>query len=477
MQQGRRNNLLANIDWLTVFLYLVLVFMGWINIYSAVYDDTHQSIFDISRQYGKQLMWIGAAIILSIIIVLIDSKFYSTFAYVLYAVGCLLLVSVLLFGKEVNGAKSWFEIGSFRMQPVEFTKIAVCLAVARLMSSESFTFNYIRNYFRIGIILGIPMLMILLQNDTGSALVFCTFIFVMFREGMNRILFVSAFALIFLFIFALIVETSLLLLIVGLLCSVGIVILWGRNRYSRIIFYTSLILSVISIVLCSISPEFAEKRVNMALIGYGIMTLLLLVTYFISKQKPLIFTLLILVGMGTFVFSVDYIFDNVLQPHQQSRILDLLGKNEDVLGTGYNVHQSKIAIGSGGMLGKGFLEGTQTKYNFVPEQSTDFIFCTIGEEWGFAGITLILLVFGTLILRLINMAERQRSAFSRIYGYGVASILFFHVAINIGMTIGLAPVVGIPLPFFSYGGSSLWAFTILLFIFIRFDADRLQMFR
>lgn len=477
MQQGRRNSLLANIDWLTVVLYLALVFMGWINIYSAVYDDTHQSIWDVTCQYGKQLIWIGAAVLVAVVVVLIDSKFYSTFAYVLYVIGCLLLLSVLIFGKEVNGAKSWFEIGSFRMQPVEFTKITVCLAMARLMSSENFSFRDTRNYFFVGIIMAIPMLMILLQNDTGSALVFCTFIFVMFREGMNKVLFISAFALIFLFIFALVVDTALLLLIVGLICIFALVAICGRNKYSRIVLYSSIGLSATSITLCKISPEYAEASLYFALGGYVIMAILMLVMYFMSKQKQMLVALAVMVCMGGYVYSVNYIFDNVLKPHQQSRILDLLGKNEDVLGTGYNVHQSKIAIGSGGMIGKGFLQGTQTKYNFVPEQSTDFIFCTIGEEWGMIGITAVLIVFGILIIRIVNLAERQRSNFSRIYGYGVASILFFHVAINIGMTIGLAPVVGIPLPFFSYGGSSLWAFTILLFIFIRLDADRLQVFR
>lgn len=477
MQQGRRNNIWANIDWVIVFLYLALVLMGWVNIYSAVYDDTHQSILDVSCQYGKQLIWIGAALIVIVVVLLIDSKFYSTFAYVLYGIGCLLLVSVLLFGKEVNGAKSWFEIGSFRMQPVEFAKIAVCLAMARLMSSETFTFKNVRNYMYVGIILGIPMLMILLQNDTGSALVFCTFIFVMFREGMNRVLFISAFALIFLFILALLVDISLLMLIVGLLCVFGFLAVNGRSKYTRIVVYTALIYSAVIVTLCIISPEFAEKRLMYAMIGYGVVALSMIVVYFIGKLKPAIFAMLLLLGMGGFVCSVDYVFNNVLQAHQQSRIMDLLGKNEDVLGTGYNVHQSKIAIGSGGLLGKGFLHGTQTKYKFVPEQSTDFIFCTIGEEWGLMGITVILVVFGALIIRIINKAERQRAVFSRVYGYGVAAILFFHVAINIGMTIGLAPVVGIPLPFFSYGGSSLWAFTILLFIFVRLDADRLQVFR
>ena len=464
-------------DWFIVIMYLLLVFMGWINIYSAVYDDTHQSIFDVSCQYGKQLIWIGAAVGLAIFILLIDSKIYSTFAYVLFGIGLLLLLSVLLFGKEVNGAKSWFEIGSFRMQPVEFVKIAVCLAMARLMSSENFSFRRIDTYLYLFIILGIPIALIFLQNDTGSALVFCTFIFVMFREGLNRLIFISAFALIFFFIFALIFDTSLLLVVVALICSAGLILECGRNKYTRIIFYSVLLVSALFFCCYFYSPGFSVDSIYYVRIGYAVLALMMVVFFFASKLKPILIALVFMVALGGYVYSINYYLFPNLKQHQQDRIMDLLGMNDDVLGSGYNVHQSKIAIGSGGMMGKGFLHGTQTKYKFVPEQSTDFIFCTIGEEWGLFGITIILVMFGILIVRIINKAERQRSAFSRIYGYGVASILFFHLAINVGMTIGLAPVVGIPLPFFSYGGSSLWAFTILLFIFVRLDADRLQVFR
>ncbi|MCF0207394.1 MAG: rod shape-determining protein RodA [Bacteroidales bacterium] len=476
MRQGRRNSVIANIDWLTIIIYAVLVFLGWINIYSAVYDDTHQSILDTSCQYGKQLIWIAAAVLVIIVVLLIDSKFYSTFAYVLYAFGCLLLLLVLILGKEVNGAKSWIEIGSFSFQPVEFTKIAVCLAMARIMSSENFSFKYAKNYLYVGIILAIPMLMILLQNDTGSTLVFCTFIFVMFREGMSSVLFVSAFALIFLFILALIVNIPLLMMIVALICLVGLMLTVGRNRYTRIILYSGIVISAIFTTLCLISPELMETAINFAIIGYATMAVLMLIVLMISKLKPIFIAMILMIGMGGFVYSVDYIFDNVLQEHQKSRILDLLGENEDVLGTGYNVHQSKIAIGSGGFTGKSFLHGTQTKYNFVPEQSTDFIFCTIGEEWGFLGCTVVILLYAFLIFRIISDAERSREAFTRIYGYCVAACIFMHLFINVGMTIGLMPIIGIPLPLLSYGGSSLWAFTILIFIFIALDHQERKYF-
>lgn len=478
MQNSSRNNILNNIDWVTVIIYVLLVFMGWLNIYSAVYDDTHKYIFDISQQYGKQLLWIGAASFIAVLVVVVDSKFYSTFAYVMYAIGVLLLVSVLFFGREVNGARSWFEVGSIRLQPVEFTKIAVCLAMARLMSSENFTFkNNIKSYLQVGLILGIPILLIFIQNDTGSALVFCTFIFVMYREGFSKVLFFAAFAAIFLFIFALIFDIYKLILITSLLCVAVFAFMNIRKIEGKVLFAESLVLAIATICLLSFTKLFEESISLLVYSNISVLILTIIVLAIIKHRKDLAVLLFLILGINAFVVSVDYIFNDILQPHQQSRIMDLLGKNDDVLGTGYNVHQSKIAIGSGGLTGKGYLQGTQTKYNFVPEQSTDFIFCTIGEEWGFIGVTAVLILFGILIGRLVYMAERQRSLFSRIYGYGVASILFFHVAINIGMTIGLAPVVGIPLPFFSYGGSSLWAFTILVFIFVRLDADRLQVFR
>ena len=477
MAIGKRGNTLSNIDWTSIFIYLILVFLGWINIYSATYDESHVSIFDISQKYGKQLIRIGAAIVIASLTLIIDSKFFSSFAYVLYAVGIILLLSVLFFGIEVNASKSWFQIGDFRIQPVEFTKITVCLALARLLSNENFKFDKLSDIIKIIIIFTLPISFIFLQNDTGSALVFFAFIFVLFREGMNKVIFITAFSLILFFILALITNIELLLFISLALNVIGFTIINVRSYQRKIIFYTAIALAVISFILYRYTNIFSDKTLLLAIINTALMSLLMLVLFIIKKNKNIILFLSIIIGVAIFVLSVDFVFNNILQQHQQNRINELLGLSSDPLGIGYNVNQSKIAIGSGGLTGKGFLKGTQTKYNFVPEQSTDFIFCTIGEEWGLLGSSLVLFLFAFLILRLIFLAERQRSAFSRIYGYGLVSILFFHVAINIAMTIGLAPVIGIPLPFFSYGGSSLWAFTILLFIFLKLDSDRLQVFR
>ena len=330
---------------------------------------------------------------------------------------------------------------------------------------------------RTAIIFALPIILIFLQNDTGSALMFFSFIFVLFRQGMNKVIFITSFALVVFFILALVIDLEILLIISLVLNIIGFTILNKHSNQKQIVFYTSLALAIASYILHKYTNIFVDKTLTLVLINTAAIALLMLVLFIIKKNKTILLFLTTIIGITIFVLSVDFVFNNVLQPHQQNRINDLLGISSDPLGAGYNVNQSKIAIGSGGLTGKGFLKGTQTKYNFVPEQSTDFIFCTIGEEWGFLGSSLVLFLFCFLILRLIFLAERQRSVFSRIYGYGVVSILFFHVAINIGMTIGLAPVIGIPLPFFSYGGSSLWAFTILLFIFIKLDSDRLQIFR
>jgi rod shape determining protein RodA len=474
---NKRDNILVNIDWTTIIVYLILVFLGWINIYSAVYDENHSSIFDFSQRYGKQLVWIGAAIVLIFIVLIVDSKFYSAFAYPFYGIGILLLVLVLFLGIEVNTSKSWFEIGSFRMQPVEFTKITICLALAQFLSSLSFSWEKTKSVVALMILLALPILLIFIQNDTGSALVFFAFVFVLFREGLNRVLFITSFALIALFILALVTNLEILVITILVAGVIGFVLTNGRNIQTQIIFYSFLLYGSVSIVLLNYTDIFFDNEIILILINVGVIAIQMLIMYFVKRNKTLLLFSLLIIGVSTFVFSVDYLFYNALQPHQQNRINEVLGKNTDPLGIGYNVNQSKIAIGSGGFTGKGFLQGTQTKYNFVPEQSTDFIFCTIGEEWGFIGTTIVLFLFMFLIVRIIVLSERQRSKFSRIYGYGVASILFFHVAVNISMTIGLAPVIGIPLPFFSYGGSSLWAFTILLFIFIKLDADRLQIFR
>lgn len=414
-----QKNIFHNIDWITVFLYLTLVFLGWINIYAAVYDESHKSIFDISQRYGKQLIWIAAAIVLGLIILIIDAKFFSTFAYPIYIISILSLLAVLLLGTRIAGSKSWFQIGGFGIQPAEFAKFATNLAIAKYLTTLNIDLKKIKTIIKSLLIIGIPAILILLQHDMGSALVYSGFILVLYREGLSGSILILGVMIVVLFILTLVLGKFIF---IGILAGIAFLMFFFIKRNRKNIY------SIIGILVLSIA----------------------------------------------FVFSVDYGFENVLQPHQKKRIEVLLGKEADLKGAGYNVNQSKIAIGSGGFSGKGFLKGTQTKYNFVPEQSTDFIFCTVGEEWGFVGSFVVIFLFIALLIRLIKLAERQRSAFSRIYGYGVASILFFHVVVNIGMTIGLTPVIGIPLPFFSYGGSSLWAFTILLFIFLKQDSSRLE---
>ncbi|HEX7412238.1 MAG TPA: rod shape-determining protein RodA [Bacteroidales bacterium] len=415
-----QKGVLRNIDWVMVTLYLVLVFMGWINIYAAVYNDEHNSIMDVTQSYGKQLIWIGTALALGLAVLITDTKFFTAFAYVIYGSTILLLIAVLIAGKEIAGSKSWFEIGSFALQPAEFAKFSTNLAMARYLSGLNINVKDLKTKLFPIAILGLPALLILLQNDTGSALVYAAFLLVLYRQGLS-----------------------------GNLLVIGV--------FTAILFLMALLFNPYNIVA--------------VVVGIGA-----LLFFFIRKNRKNVLMLIGLVLLASaFTVSVEYGFKKFMEPHQKARINVLLGKDIDLKGAGYNVNQSKIAIGSGGFFGKGFLKGTQTKYNFVPEQSTDFIFCTVGEEWGFLGVTVVIGLFISLFIRIVQMAERQRSDFSRIYGYGVAAILFFHFVVNIGMTIGLMPVIGIPLPFFSYGGSSLWAFTILLFVFIKQDSFRLHL--
>ena len=472
---SRSNNLLANIDWVSILLYLLLVLIGWLNIYAAVYDENHSSIFDISQKYGKQLIWIGAAFVLAFLVLLTDSKFFTTFSMVIYGIMIFLLIAVLFFGTETKGARSWFEVGDFRIQPAEFAKFATNLAIAYVMSRHNFKVMCFSSLLTIGLILALPSGLIILQNDTGSALVYSSFILVLFREGLHGSILLLCFVAAAIFIMALLYSPfTVLLVIIG-----GTLIAFYYYRHDirelfQIILFIGCGFGLFVLIKWMFNLLISDYY--MLLTVYVITSITAIYPIYKRKMKNMITLLLIswlCVGAAP---SVNYAFDH-LQPHQQDRINELLGIRVDPKGTGYNVTQSKIAIGSGGLLGKGFLQGTQTKLNFVPEQSTDFIFCTVGEEWGFVGSTFIIVLLAVFILRIINLAERQRSSFSRIYGYGVASILFFHVAVNIGMTIGMAPVIGIPLPFFSYGGSSLWSFTILIFIFLRLDANRLQVFR
>ena len=465
----------ANIDWVTILIFLVLIFLGWINIYAAVYNEEFQSIFDTSQRYGKQLIWIGAALLIGFTILLIDTSFYVFFSYILYGFFIALLILVLIFGREINGAKSWFTIGSFGFQPSEFMKFATGLVLARYMSTFGFKIHKLKSLAIISAIILTPVAFILLQNDTGSALVYFSFIFVMYREGLSGIVLFFGFLVGLLFVLSLVLTNLTLgLILLGAVLIIYLILNSKQSQFSR----------VFGIYVISVGLFFAlnfilngKFEISEVIIAGSIVAALLTLLFSIRKRlKNYSIVSLIFLSSVLFTLSVDYAFDNVLADHHRVRINELLGIESNPQGAGYHVNQSKIAIGSGGVWGKGYLNGTQTKFDFVPEQSTDFIFCTVGEEWGFAGTTLVIGLFLFLLIRLIFLAERQRSGFSRIYGYSVAVILFFHFMVNIGMTIGLMPVIGIPLPFFSYGGSSLWSFTILLFIFIRLDASRLEQF-
>jgi rod shape determining protein RodA len=419
--RNRDINISGSLDWTTIILYLVLVSLGWMNIFAAVYDETaNQSILDISLNSGRQLLFIAVSLIIIAVITIIDMRFYEAFAYIFYGAILLILILVPILGKEVGGNKAWIGIGSFGGQPSEMAKFITALAVAKYIGSVGFRMDNLRNQAVLFIIIGIPMVLILLQKDTGTALVFTSFVLVFFREGMSPFLLIVGVCAATLFILTLLVPQPYYLHIgIGVILLVLIII--GKKKFRRIALLTT-----------------------GALIISGV------------------------------IESVDYVVKDVLKPHQQNRIKALINPDADPLGFGWNVTQSKIAIGSGGFWGKGFLKGTQTKFDFVPEQSTDFIFCTIGEEHGWLGSLVTIGLFTALLLRIIFIAERQKNRFARSYGYSVACIFFFHFAVNIGMTIGLFPVIGIPLPFFSYGGSALWGFTIMLFILLKLDAHRGQ---
>ena len=409
------------IDWPTVMIYLALVSLGWANVFASVYDESaHQSIFDLSLNSGRQLMFILASGIIAMAITIIDMRFYETFAYVLYVILLFILFLVPIIGKEVGGNKAWIGIGSFGVQPSEFAKFITALAIAKYIGSVGFRMDNLRHQAVLFILIGLPMGLILLQKDTGTALVFTAFVLVFFREGMSPFLLIVGICAATIFILTLLVPKPIYLHVaIGVVLIASIAV--GKKKLTRI-----------------------------ALLTVGA---------------------LLISGV---IESVDYVVKDVLKPHQQNRIKALINPDADPLGYGWNVTQSKIAIGSGGLFGKGFLKGTQTKFDFVPEQSTDFIFCTMGEERGWLGSVVVIGLFVAFLLRLLFLAERQKNRFTRAYGYCVTCIFFFHFAVNIGMTIGLFPVIGIPLPFFSYGGSSLWTFTILLFIFLKLDAHRGQ---
>lgn len=406
-------------------LYLACVLMGWLNVYAAVYSPEDQtSLFDLSTNAGKQLMWIGTTVLLIIAILVINHRFWDTFAFVIYGGLILALLLVLVAGSNINGSRSWFKFGSFSIQPAEFAKMATALALARYIDYPGVNLSRLKDQLWCAGIIALPALLIIASNETGSMLVFASFIIMLYREGLPGIYPLIGIVVVALFILTLIVPKMYLLL---------------------------------------------------AILALAVGAFLLLPRYQRSVQNVLVISITALTMAGI-VAGVDFFVNDVLQKHQQNRIKVLINPAADPLGAGWNVTQAKIAIGSGRLSGKGFLEGTQTKFDFVPEQSTDFIFCTIGEEHGFIGSALVICLFMMLLCRLVLLAEKQRTRFARVYGYCVAGIIFFHVMINIGMTVGLMPVIGIPLPFFSYGGSSLWSFSILLFIFLKLDSRRSSMF-
>jgi rod shape determining protein RodA len=418
----RQEDISGNLDWLTIALYALMVLLGWLNIYAVGFDESiGQPIFTLTLNSGRQLLFIGASIVIILGIIILDMRFYDAFAYIMYGLLMVILVMIPFLGKEVGGNRAWIGIGSFGVQPSEFAKFATALAIAKYMGSVGFRMDNMRNQAVLFAMIGVPMVLILLQKDTGTALVFSSFLIVFFREGMSPFLIIVGICAAVLFILTLLVPNQWYLH-GAIAVIIAVLIVLGKKKF---------------------------KRIALLVVGG-----------------------LVIVGV---IESVDYIITDVLKPHQQNRIKALINPDADPLGYGWNVTQSKIAIGSGGFSGKGFLEGTQTKFDFVPEQSTDFIFCTIGEEEGWIGSTIVIALFVTLLLRIVYLGERQKNRFARVYAYGVASIFFFHFAVNIGMTVGLFPVIGIPLPFFSYGGSSLWAFTALLFILLKIDAHRGQM--
>lgn len=477
----RRTSVWKDVDWITIVLYLAILIVGWGCVYSAGYNFDNASIFDFDQRFGKQLIWIGVCLVTAMVLLLIDSDFYQYFSYFIYGIIIFILIATIFLAEDVKGSRSWLTLGPLTVQPAEFAKFATALALATFMNSYNFKLFSLRNSLFTGAIILLPMALILLQKETGSALVFTAFLLVLYREGMSGMILYTGLLAILVAIFSIkfggmmIADTTSFgeVSIIILALASGLVMLWlyqptkGKIRILLLKIIGSFAVLTFLLILTPLKMDYAYP-------GYVcVITCALVLLYyaFLDKMRDFALIGLLMAGSIAFMFSVNYLFYNVLQSHQRIRIEVLLGLEEDLNGAGYNVNQSKIAIGSGGLTGKGFLNGTQTKLKYVPEQDTDFIFCTVGEEKGFIGVTLVLGLYLALLLRLIALAERQRYSFGRIYGYSVVSILFFHITINVGMVIGLLPVIGIPLPLLSYGGSSLWAFTILLFIFLSIDAQ------
>ena len=476
------DNVMKSVDWITIAIYVALVILGWVSICGASYDYGDMDFFSMDTRAGKQMLWIGCSLALGFIILMMEDKIYDWFAYIFYTGMMVLLLVTPFVAEDTKGSYSWLKFGSVSLQPAEFAKFATALALAKFMDAYGFTMSRLKYSLPvIGMIL-LPMVLIIFQRETGSALVYLAFFLMLYREGMpGSILFTGICAVVY--------------FVVGIRFSQEMM----PDECTPLGEFAVLtLITILSAVL--VNAYCQKKKVVRNILGYGVGSILLaflfslyvipfnvlwflyaecigLVLYllyfsFHERLMSYFYIAVFAIGSVGFLYSADYVFEEVLEPHQRIRIEVLLGMEEDLAGAGYNVNQSKIAIGSGGLLGKGFLNGTQTKLKYVPEQDTDFIFCTVGEEQGFLGSALVLLLFMVLILRLISLSERQSSRFGRVYGYSVLSIFFFHLFINVGMVLGLTPVIGIPLPLFSYGGSSLWGFTILLFVFLRIDAGR-----
>ncbi|MCI5742061.1 rod shape-determining protein RodA [Phocaeicola faecicola] len=479
----RKDSIWKTVDWWTIALYVILVMCGWLSICGASYDYGDPDFFSLSTRAGKQLMWIGCSFGLGFVLLMIEERFYDTYAYLIYGILLLLLFGTIFNPHEIKGSRSWIVLGPVSLQPAEFAKFATALALAKYIGEYTFSMEKGKNLMMaLGIIL-VPMVLIVCQKETGSALVYLSFFLVLYREGMTGAVLFSGICAVVYFIvgirFSEVMmpdectswgDFSVMTLIV--IFSALLVKAYGKN-YSRAFGY--ILLAGLGTILLGVLFSLYVIPYDVAVLqAFVFLALCIYLVYLFLRERLRSYLYILFFALGSvgFFYSADYVFNDVLEPHQQVRIKVLLGMEDDPTGAGYNVNQSKIAIGSGGFLGKGFLNGTQTKLKYVPEQDTDFIFCTVGEEQGFVGASAVILLFSVFIWRLIWLAERQSSRSGRVYGYCVLSVFFFHLFVNVGMVLGLTPVIGIPLPFFSYGGSSLWGFTILLFVFLRIDASR-----
>ena len=479
----RKDSVFKNVDWWTILLYILLVICGWFSICGASYDYGDPNFFDFGLRSGKQLIWIACSFGLASVILSLDHRFFDTYAFLIFGILLLLLFATIFNPHEIKGSKSWIVLGPVSIQPAEFAKFGTALALAKFMGEYTYSISNRKHLLATFAIILVPMCLIIMQKETGSALVYLSFFLMLYREGMSgAILFTGVCAVVYFIVgirFSIVPmadevtpwgEFAVLSLIIILTSGLIWVYCKSGRKLAMIVFVAGISGIILGVLFSFYVIPF--NMVYMLLVMIAVLFVTLIVFFLRERIYSYLYISVFVVGSAVFLFSTDYVFANVLEPHQKVRIEVLLGMKDDPSGAGYNVNQSKIAIGSGGLQGKGFLNGTQTKLKYVPEQDTDFIFCTVGEEQGFLGSSVVLLLYLTLILRLIFIAERQPTRFARVYGYSVMSIFFFHLFINVGMVLGLTPVIGIPLPFFSYGGSSLWGFTILLFVFLRIDAAR-----